>query len=118
VPAGLPISRPAVSQHLKFVREAGLVTESRGNAAPFRCHSWRRRRTALLLQTCGSNRCARSRGTLPPRRPGVNPSPAPAAAPGTVRPIALETEVGRGDAKPPRLLRRAERESEWPAARL
>ena len=27
--AGLPVSRPAVSQHLKILREAGLVTERR-----------------------------------------------------------------------------------------
>jgi DNA-binding transcriptional ArsR family regulator len=27
--AGLPVSRPAVSQHLKVLREAGLVTERR-----------------------------------------------------------------------------------------
>jgi DNA-binding transcriptional ArsR family regulator len=26
--AGLPVSRPAVSQHLRVLREAGLVTES------------------------------------------------------------------------------------------
>ena len=26
---GLPVSRPAVSQHLKILREAGLVTERR-----------------------------------------------------------------------------------------
>jgi DNA-binding transcriptional ArsR family regulator len=26
---GLPVSRPAVSQHLKVLREAGLVTDSR-----------------------------------------------------------------------------------------
>jgi DNA-binding transcriptional ArsR family regulator len=27
--AGLPVSRPAVSQHLRVLREAGLVTEQR-----------------------------------------------------------------------------------------
>jgi DNA-binding transcriptional ArsR family regulator len=27
--AGLPVSRPAVSQHLRVLREAGLVTEER-----------------------------------------------------------------------------------------
>jgi DNA-binding transcriptional ArsR family regulator len=27
--AGLPVSRPAVSQHLRVLREAGLVTEHR-----------------------------------------------------------------------------------------
>jgi DNA-binding transcriptional ArsR family regulator len=30
--AGLPISRPAVSQHLKVLREAGLVREEREGA--------------------------------------------------------------------------------------
>ena len=29
IAAGLPVSRPAVSQHLKILREAGLVTERR-----------------------------------------------------------------------------------------
>jgi DNA-binding transcriptional ArsR family regulator len=29
IAAGLPISRPAVSQHLRVLREAGLVTERR-----------------------------------------------------------------------------------------
>jgi len=29
IAAGLPVSRPAVSQHLKVLREAGLVTEQR-----------------------------------------------------------------------------------------
>ena len=28
IAAGLPISRPAVSQHLKLLKEAGLVTET------------------------------------------------------------------------------------------
>jgi DNA-binding transcriptional ArsR family regulator len=28
IAAGLPVSRPAVSQHLRVLREAGLVTES------------------------------------------------------------------------------------------
>jgi DNA-binding transcriptional ArsR family regulator len=29
IAAGLPVSRPAVSQHLKVLREAGLITERR-----------------------------------------------------------------------------------------
>ena len=29
IAAGLPVSRPAVSQHLRVLREAGLVTERR-----------------------------------------------------------------------------------------
>jgi DNA-binding transcriptional ArsR family regulator len=29
IAAGLPVSRPAVSQHLKVLKEAGLVTERR-----------------------------------------------------------------------------------------
>jgi DNA-binding transcriptional ArsR family regulator len=29
IAAGLPVSRPAVSQHLRVLREAGLVTEHR-----------------------------------------------------------------------------------------
>jgi DNA-binding transcriptional ArsR family regulator len=29
---GLPVSRPAVSQHLKVLREAGLVTDSRAGS--------------------------------------------------------------------------------------
>jgi len=28
IAAGLPVSRPAVSQHLKLLKEAGLVTET------------------------------------------------------------------------------------------
>ena len=35
--AGLPVSRPAVSQHLKILKEAGLVTaEQRGRARIYR----------------------------------------------------------------------------------
>ena len=30
--AGLPVSRPAVSQHLKVLKEAGLVTEAQDGA--------------------------------------------------------------------------------------
>jgi DNA-binding transcriptional ArsR family regulator len=29
IAAGLPVSRPAVSQHLKILKEAGLITERR-----------------------------------------------------------------------------------------
>jgi DNA-binding transcriptional ArsR family regulator len=37
IAAGLPVSRPAVSQHLKVLREAGLVTDiSRGTRRIYR----------------------------------------------------------------------------------
>ena len=37
---GLPVSRPAVSQHLKALREAGLVRdEPRGSARIYRIHT-------------------------------------------------------------------------------
>jgi DNA-binding transcriptional ArsR family regulator len=37
---GLPVSRPAVSQHLKALREAGLVRdEPRGTARIYRIHA-------------------------------------------------------------------------------
>ncbi|MGB2874493.1 MAG: metalloregulator ArsR/SmtB family transcription factor [Gaiellaceae bacterium] len=33
--AGLPVSRPAVSQHLRILKEAGLVTERRNGTRRF-----------------------------------------------------------------------------------
>jgi len=37
---GLPVSRPAVSQHLKALQEAGLVhSEARGTARIYRIHA-------------------------------------------------------------------------------
>lgn len=37
IAAGMPVSRPAVSQHLKVLKEAGLVTaEKRGRAQIYR----------------------------------------------------------------------------------
>jgi DNA-binding transcriptional ArsR family regulator len=40
VARGLPVSRPAVSQHLKALKEAGLVRdESRGTARIYRIHA-------------------------------------------------------------------------------
>lgn len=35
IAAGLPVSRPAVSQHLKVLRQAGLVTERRQGTRRF-----------------------------------------------------------------------------------
>lgn len=38
--AGLPVSRPAVSQHLKALKQAGLVSdEARGTARVYRIHA-------------------------------------------------------------------------------
>lgn len=38
--AGLPVSRPAVSQHLKVLKEAGLVIDRRqGNRRIYRVHA-------------------------------------------------------------------------------
>ena len=40
IAAGLPVSRPAVSQHLKALREAGLVRdEPRGSARIYSIHT-------------------------------------------------------------------------------
>lgn len=40
IAAGLPVSRPAVSQHLKVLKEAGLVRdEPRGTARLYRIHA-------------------------------------------------------------------------------
>jgi DNA-binding transcriptional ArsR family regulator len=40
VASGLPVSRPAVSQHLKALKEAGLVVdEPRGTARIYRIHA-------------------------------------------------------------------------------
>lgn len=40
IAAGLPVSRPAVSQHLKALKDAGLVTdEPRGAARIYRIHA-------------------------------------------------------------------------------
>ena len=39
IAAGMPVSRPAVSQHLKALKAAGLVTdEARGTARIYRIH--------------------------------------------------------------------------------
>ena len=46
---GLPVSRPAVSQHLKILREAGLITERRSGT---------RRLYAANPQTLGELRAA------------------------------------------------------------
>lgn len=38
--AGMPVSRPAVSQHLKALKDAGLVSdEARGTARIYRIHA-------------------------------------------------------------------------------
>jgi DNA-binding transcriptional ArsR family regulator len=40
IAASLPVSRPAVSQHLKVLKEAGLVAdEARGTARIYRIHA-------------------------------------------------------------------------------
>jgi len=40
IAAGMPVSRPAVSQHLKALKAAGLVTdEARGTARIYRIHA-------------------------------------------------------------------------------
>ncbi len=40
IAAGMPVSRPAVSQHLKALKEAGLVQdEARGTARLYRIHA-------------------------------------------------------------------------------
>lgn len=40
IAAQLPVSRPAVSQHLKVLKEAGLVSdEARGTARIYRIHA-------------------------------------------------------------------------------
>lgn len=40
IAAGLPVSRPAVSQHLKVLKQAGLVAdEARGTARLYRIHA-------------------------------------------------------------------------------
>ncbi|MGH6950579.1 MAG: ArsR/SmtB family transcription factor [Vitreimonas sp.] len=40
IAAGLPVSRPAVSQHLKVLKQAGLVAdEARGTARIYRIHA-------------------------------------------------------------------------------
>jgi DNA-binding transcriptional ArsR family regulator len=40
IAAGLPVSRPAVSQHLKALKQAGLVSdEARGTARLYRIHA-------------------------------------------------------------------------------
>jgi len=40
IAAGLPVSRPAVSQHLKALKQAGLVRdEARGTARIYRIHA-------------------------------------------------------------------------------
>jgi DNA-binding transcriptional ArsR family regulator len=40
IAAGMPVSRPAVSQHLKVLKEAGLVAdEPRGAARLYRIHA-------------------------------------------------------------------------------
>lgn len=40
IASGLPVSRPAVSQHLKALKEAGLVrAEPRGTARIYRVHA-------------------------------------------------------------------------------
>lgn len=40
IAAALPVSRPAVSQHLKVLKEAGLVAdEARGTARIYRIHA-------------------------------------------------------------------------------
>jgi DNA-binding transcriptional ArsR family regulator len=40
IASGLPVSRPAVSQHLKVLKEAGLVVdEPRGTARIYRIHA-------------------------------------------------------------------------------
>jgi DNA-binding transcriptional ArsR family regulator len=40
IAATLPVSRPAVSQHLKVLKDAGLVTdEARGTARLYRIHA-------------------------------------------------------------------------------
>jgi DNA-binding transcriptional ArsR family regulator len=40
IAAGLPVSRPAVSQHLKALKDAGLVRdEPRGTARLYRIHA-------------------------------------------------------------------------------
>lgn len=40
IAAGLPVSRPAVSQHLKALKDAGLVSdEPRGTARIYRIHT-------------------------------------------------------------------------------
>ncbi len=56
---GLPVSRPAVSQHLKILREAGLVTERRSGTR--RLYAANRRRwvnCARPSRRCGTRRWA------------------------------------------------------------
>lgn len=61
--AGMPVSRPAVSQHLRTLKDAGLVTdEARGAARVYRIHAEGLRELRDWLDTFWDDALARFKG--------------------------------------------------------
>ena len=93
IASGFPVSRPAVSQHLRALREAGLVV----NRATERAGSLRRTppphwNCATTSNRCGNARCSATRATSPCRRDAV-PANAAAESRDTLAPIVVEVAV-------------------------
>jgi DNA-binding transcriptional ArsR family regulator len=72
----LPISRPAVSRHLRLLKQAGLVTDrAEGNRRLYRLHDEGIAAVREYLERVWGEAAARSRlaaeNTADPRRPGT-----------------------------------------------